>query len=212
MGDDDEDVLPGLDAAISYSALPGATWRDVPFDEGAARYDIDAMTDGGIDFMDLTGGDPLRFAVHDGDLHIRGPLYVRNAEPNTVYIVEGTLTIDGPLVLADAGRYVPLWIRGDLVVPRLAVLLDTHLFVEGNLRVAGELVTYLKDAAHVIALESAAVGSWLRFYSRGAIFLESVEAVTLDESDERLAPEVAAIPNKPLAIGEQVFADRSVLR
>ena len=170
------------------------------------------MTDGSIDFMDLTGGDPLRFAVHDGDLHVKGPIYVRNPEPGTVYVIEGNLTVDGPLVIADSARYVPLWVRGNLVVSQLAVLLDAHLFVEGNLRVEGELAMYLKDAAHVIALGTASVGSWVRFSRSGAVYLEELEPTMVDETDARLAPEVAAIPNKPLAIGEQVFAGRSVLR
>lgn len=207
MSDPDEE-----DPSISFDALPGASWRDVAFADGQARYDIDEMTDGSIAYDDLTGGDPLRFAVHDGDLRVPGPIYIRNAEPGMVYVIEGSLVVDGPLVLADSGRYVPLWIRGDLEVSQLAVLLDAHLFIEGNLRVAGELVTYLKDAAHAIVLGTASAASWVQFYDRGAIELPGLEPIEVEETDERLAREVAEIPNKPLAIGEQVFARRSVLQ
>lgn len=206
------DALPGYDARISYSALPGARWTDVAFEEGTQRYDIDAMTEGSIDFEDLTGGDPLRFAVHAGDLHVTGPSYISNDKPGTVYVIEGDLTVDGSLALADSGCYVPLWVRGNLVVPRLATLRDAHLFVEGDLRVEGELAMYLDDAAHVIALGAATLGSWVCFSKRGEVYLGELEPMLVTENDERLAAEVAEIPNKPLAIGETVFAGRSVLR
>jgi hypothetical protein len=184
----------------------------VAFDDGAERYDISEMTDDSIAYEDLAGGDPIRFAVHRGALRVAGPIFVENDEAGTVFVIDGDLVIDGPLVLADSGCYVPLWIRGDLDVARLAVLRDAHVFVEGNLRVAGELVVCAKDAAHAIVRGATTAGRWVQFDQRGVLDFGELEPTFVDDADPRLATEVAEIPNKPLAIGEQVFANRDVLR
>lgn len=147
-----------------------ATFRPLSAEAGTAQYALLDVSDDSVAYEDLFGGGDFTFAIHDGPLSLPGPLLVRNEEPHVI-VIEGDLVVDGPLVLADNGIYVPLWITGSLIASDLAVFSDAQLFIQGDLRLSGTLVTQTSDAAHLVVHGAATAQTWIRATSRGAVYL-----------------------------------------
>lgn len=200
--------------SLSYDQMPGARWQPLASEVARERYSLLEVSDDSIDYDELTGGDPIAFHVHPAGLAVAGPLWIRNEEAGHVFIIEGDLAVEGPLVIGDHGRYVPLWIKGNLTAASLAVLHDAHVFIEGDLRLAGELVTYLGDAGHLVVHGELTAAAWARMSTRGAVYLpESTPEPLQDEPLEaRLAPAITAIPNRHLAISDHVLDGLPVIR
>ncbi|MCP3141873.1 hypothetical protein [Pyxidicoccus xibeiensis] len=176
------------------------------------RYNLLEVSDDSVDYEDLFGGLEVDFVVHEGTLTLSGPAYVRNEDP-LVCVIEGDLIVDGPLVIRD-DVYVPLWIKGSLSARDLVLSNDAQVFIEGDLKLTGNLVTYGTDAAHLVVHGEAQVGAWLRPGQRGAIYLpESVpDPLEGDALLARLAPTLDPRKNLPLALCEHVLAGQPLLR
>lgn len=159
----------------------------------------------------LTLGE-VTFGVHEGTLTLSGPTYVANEDP-MVCVIEGDLIVEGPLVIRD-DLYVPLWIKGSLIARDLLLSADAQVFIEGDLKLTGNLVTDGTDATHLVVHGEAQVGAWLRPSHRGAIYLpESVPApIEGDALAARLAPTLVPRGNLRLALCEHVLAGQPLLR
>ncbi|WP_426748596.1 hypothetical protein VZQ01_19185 [Myxococcus faecalis] len=153
-----------------YTTLPGARFEPLATEEGLERYDLLEVSDDSVNYEDLFGGGDVNFVVHEGTLSLRGPTYVGNEYP-LVCVVEGDLIVDGPLVIRDVGVYVPLWIKGSLIARDLLMSDESQVFIEGDLKLTGNLVTNVTDAAHLVVHGEVQVGAWLRPSQRGAVYL-----------------------------------------
>jgi hypothetical protein len=196
-----------------YTTLPGARFHPLETELGLERYNLLEVSDDSVDYEDLFGGNEVAFVVHEGTLTPGGPTYVGNEEP-MVCVIEGDLIVDGPLVIRDLGLYVPLWIKGSLIARDLLLSDEAQVFIEGDLKLTGNLVTNCTDAAHLVVHGEAEVGAWLRPSHRGAIYLpESVpEPIEGEDLAARLAPTLASPPNRSDALCEHVLAGQPLLR
>jgi uncharacterized protein (DUF736 family) len=196
-----------------YTSLAAARFTPLANELGLERYDLLAVSDDSVNYEDLFGGDEVAFFVHQGPLTLDGPTYIRNKDP-MVCIVEGDVIVDGPLAIRDFDLYVPLWIKGSLIARDLAVGADAQVFIEGDLKLTGNLVTYGNDATHLVVHGEAQVGAWLRPSQRGAIYLpESIAAPLEGEAlDARLVPTLAAPTTSPQTWCEHVVNGQPLLR
>lgn len=195
-----------------YLSLPGAKFHSLPTEEGLERYDLLEVSDDSVNYEDLFGGDDVSFFVHDGALTLRGPLQVTNEEP-AVCVIEGDLVVEGSLVICDWDRYVPLWIKGSLTAKDLLLSADAQVFVEGDLKLSGTLVTDTSDAAHLVVHGETEIGTWLRPSQRGAIYLpeSTPDPLQGDDLEARLVPELTT-GNRSRTWCERVLAGQPLLR
>ncbi|MCY1056185.1 hypothetical protein [Nannocystis sp. SCPEA4] len=196
-----------------YTTLPSARFQPLARELGLARYNLLEVSDDSVNYEDLFGSREVDFVVHDGALTLSGPTYVRNEDP-MVCVIEGDLIVDGPLVIRDLDLYVPLWIKGSLIARDLVLSLDAQVFIEGDLKLTGNLVTYGTDATHLVVHGEAQVGAWLRPSHRGAIYLPASMPDPLegDALAARLAPTLDPRGNLPLTLCEHVLAGQPLLR
>ncbi|MCP3063326.1 hypothetical protein LXT21_31560 [Myxococcus sp. K38C18041901] len=192
-----------------YTTLPGARFQPLDTEEGLERYDLLEVSDDSVDYADLFGGGDVNFVVHEGSLSLSGPTSVQNEEQR-VCVIEGDLIVDGPLVIHDVDVYVPLWIKGSLIARDLLLVDDAQVFIEGDLKLSGNLVTEVTDAAHLVVHGEAKIGAWLRPSERGAIYLpESVpDPIEGDALKARLVPTL----NSSQSWSEHVLEGKRLLR
>ena len=196
-----------------FTSLPAARFQPLARELGLARYDLLAVSDDSVNYEDLFGGNEVGFVVHDGTLALSGPTYVCNQEP-MVCVIEGDLIVDGPLVIRDLDLYVPLWIKGSLRARELVLSHDAQVFIEGDLKLTGNLVTYGTDATHLVVHGEAQVGAWLRPSHRGAIYLPASmpDPIEGEALAARLAPTLDPRGNLALSLCEHVLAGQPLLR
>lgn len=196
-----------------YTSLSGAQFQPLARELGLARYNLLAVSDDSVNYEDLFGSREVDFVVHDGTLTLSAPTCVQNEDP-MVCVVEGDLIVEGPLVIRDLDLYVPLWIKGSLIARDLLLSYDAQVFIEGDLRLTGNLVTYGTDATHLVVHGEAQVGAWLRPSHRGAIYLPASmpEPIEGDALAARLAPTLEPRENLAKALCERVLAGQPLLR
>ncbi|MCY1023410.1 hypothetical protein [Pyxidicoccus sp. MSG2] len=196
-----------------YPSLPGARFQPLARELGFARYNLLDVSYDSVNYEDLFGGRDVDFVVHEGTLTLSGPIYVQNEDP-MVCVVEGDLIVDGPLVIRDLDLYVPLWIKGSLLARDLLLSLDAQVFIEGDLKLTGNLVTYGTDATHLVVHGEAQVGAWLRPGHRGALYLPASipDPIEGEALAVRLAPTLDPRGNLPLTLCEHILAGQPLLR
>lgn len=196
-----------------YTTLSGARFQPLERELGFERYDLLEVSDDSVNYEDLFGGQEVDFVVHDGPLTLTGPTFVRNESPG-VCVIEGDLVVDGPLVISDLDVYVPLWIKGSLIARDLVLSDDAQVFIEGDLKLTGNLVTHGTDATHLVVHGEAQLGAWLRTSPRGAIYLpeSTPEPIEGDALAARLAPTLNPQSGFRQALCEHVLAGRPLLR
>ncbi|MFP2928261.1 hypothetical protein ACLESO_24295 [Pyxidicoccus sp. 3LG] len=199
--------------AQPYTTLSGARFQPLATELGLERYNLLEVSDDSVDYEDLFGGNELAFVVHDGTLTLSGPTYVHNDDP-MVCVVEGDLVVEGPLVIRDLDLYVPLWIKGSLIAHDLLLSADAQVFIEGDLKLTGNLVTDGTDATHLVVRGEAQVGAWLRPSHRGAIYLPASipDPIEGDALAARLASTLDPRGNLSLTLCEHVLAGQPLLR
>lgn len=157
-----------------YDCWPEAQWRSVSQQDGCSRYNLIDVSQDSVDYEELFGGDDFEFAVHDGALVVSGPIFAVNKYgTRNVFVVDGDLVVDGTLALFARELYVPLWVRGTLSAHHLCVHGDAQLFVEGDLRLGGCLVTDLSDAGHLVVHGSTSASAWLKQSTVGALYVDT---------------------------------------
>ncbi|RKH47776.1 hypothetical protein [Corallococcus sicarius] len=196
-----------------YITLPGTRFQPLATELGLERYNLLEVSDDSVNYEDLFGGNEVAFVVHEGKLTLSGPTYVRNEEP-MVCVIEGDLIVDGPLVIRDLDLYVPLWVKGSLIARDLLLSADAQVFIEGDLKLTGNLVTDGTDATHLVVHGEAQVGAWLRPGHRGAIYLPASVPDPLEGEAlaARLAPTLVQPRNRSLTLCEHVLAGQPLLR
>lgn len=196
-----------------YTTLAGARFQPLERELGFERYDLLEVSDDSVNYEDLFGGQEVDFVVHDGTLTLSGPTFVRNESP-VVCVIEGDLVVDGPLVISDLGLYVPLWIKGSLIARDLVLTDEAQVFIEGDLKLTGNLVTHGTDATHLVVHGEAQMGAWLRTSLRGAIYLpeSTPEPIEGEALAARLAPTLDPDKNFKQTLCEHVLAGRPLLR
>ncbi|NTX62883.1 hypothetical protein HUA74_19735 [Myxococcus sp. CA051A] len=195
--------------AQPYTTLTGARFEPLATEVGLERYSLIEVSDDSVNYEDLFGGRDVTFVVHEGTLSLSGPTYVGNEDP-MVCVVEGDVIVDGPLVIRDVGVYVPLWIKGSLIASDLLLVHEAQVFIEGDLKLTGNLVTNGTDATHLVVHGEAQVGAWLRPSQRGAIYLPASipDPIEGDALAARLSPTLSSSQSWV----EHVLAGQRLLR
>lgn len=148
---------------------------------------------------DIFGSDPAFVFVLKGPIVLEGDLAIDLRGDNAgLYVVDGNLVVHGALTLSQSESGSVLFVTHDLEAKHLSIGWDAHLWVGGNVDIAGTLHDGLSDGGELCIRGGLSAKSIVRSGRSPSPFARTAPRAT-ETFEELLEGLKAKAPSRPRA-------------
>jgi hypothetical protein len=178
-----------------------AAFTAMPYEKAEERYklsEVDETPPDGFDIgiEDIFGEEPETVFVHKGPVHHDGDVTIGAVgEYAGIYIIDGDLEVGGLLSFTQVDGGSVLYVKGDLRARDLAMAQEAQLWVSGNLKITGHVLTALSQAGGLAVKKRATAKAFVVTDAAPLSFGKQAKGSFIERSaglcDEEAAAELA---------------------